>query len=298
MMIKHVIGKATFALAFASIPAFAQQAVQQPVERHPVDLPGPMETLTEMQDAGRFAFMAADENGDGQISQKEAVDAANLSVGGFFFRADANGDGTLSQEEAKQARESFLSGKPWLRYFVTSARNAKAQADGSATQSPMQAIAGILDTNNDKQLQATELRQVVQTTVEAGFTTADTNRDGQLNPAELNAAATSASRAVAQAEFQQADADKNGQISEAEFEKAIVEPSKIVFKVIDLNHDGQISEQEAQTLRQLLASKIQLLNFPEPANSPRNTVNRVLGTSTQPAATAQPAAPTTPAAPR
>ena len=41
-------------------------------------------------------FKLADTNNDGQISQKEATDAGNLLVGGFFFRADANGDGTLT----------------------------------------------------------------------------------------------------------------------------------------------------------------------------------------------------------
>ena len=165
----------------------------------------------------------------------------------------------------------------------------------------MQTLAALLDTNSDKQLQATELRQVVQTGVESAFATVDTNRDGQLNPTELNAAVATATQAVAQAEFQKADGDNNGQISQDEFEKAIIEPSKFVFQVVDLNNDGQISQQEAQTIQRVLASKFQMINFPEPSNSPRNSVNRVLGNPAQPAA-AQPnvgvGRPTTPQPPR
>ena len=79
-------------------------------------------------------FKLADENNDGQISQKEAVDAGNLLVGGFFFRADKNGDGVLSPDEAKQAREAFLSTKPWVRYAVGTAKT-QLQKDG-ADQAP------------------------------------------------------------------------------------------------------------------------------------------------------------------
>ncbi len=78
----------------------------------PGDIPGPIDSLSDLQDTGRMLFKMADENNDGQISQKEAVDAGNLLVGGFFFRADANGDGVLSRDEVRQARDSFLADHP------------------------------------------------------------------------------------------------------------------------------------------------------------------------------------------
>jgi Ca2+-binding EF-hand superfamily protein len=260
-------------------------------------MPGPIDSLQDLQDTGRMIFKMADENNDGQISQKEAVDAANLVVGGFFFRADQNGDGVLSQEEAKQALDSFFATKPWLRYVVETAKTAKNQERGNTTdnqnkQNAVGNILAILDTNNDKQLQASELRQAVQTTVQGVFATADTNRDGQLSPAEVNAAIAGLGRQIAQAAFQKADTDNNGQISEAEFEKAILEPARVAFKVADLNHDGQISQQEAQTARQVLASRLRALRVPEPQNSPRNTVNAAIGSQTQPAS--QPAPPNPP----
>lgn len=256
----------------------------QAPQHKPGDLPGPIDNLHDLQDTGRMLFKLADENNDGQISQKEAVDAGNLLVGGFFFRADKDGNGTLSQEEAKDAREAFLSTKPWLRYVVETGKSAIKEEKGATNQvNPIRAVFTALDTNGDKQLQASELRQAVTTAVQGGFATADTNRDGQLSPAEVNAAIAGVSRQIAQASFQQADTDGNGQISQAEFEKAIIEPSRVAFKIMDLNHDGQISQEEAQTARQVIASKLRQLNVPEPSNSPRNQINAALGNQNQPA---------------
>src|ERR1700742_386348 len=99
------VGALSFGLTV--LPALADEKVQ----RKGGDVPGPIDSLQDLQDTGRMLFKMADENNDGQISQKEAIDAGNLLVGGFFFRADKNGDGVLSPEEAKEAREAFLSTK-------------------------------------------------------------------------------------------------------------------------------------------------------------------------------------------
>jgi len=235
------------------------------------DIPGPIDSLQDLQDTGKMIFKLADENNDGQISQKEAVDAGNLLVGGFFFRADTNGDGVLSQEEAKSAREAFLKDRPWLKYVVETVRATKAQPGQSNpdTAASVQALVSAVDTNSDKQLQATELRQAVQTTVQGLFATADTNRDGQLSPTEVNAAIAGGAKAVAQAAFQQADSDNNGALSEGEFDKALQKPVHVMFAVMDLNHDGQITQDEMQRARRALISQIEKLSVPEPANSAR-----------------------------
>jgi len=286
MRLKTFFSLSALALTLVACPAFGQ--VAEP--RKTGDIPGPIDSLSDLQDTARMAFAAADENNDGQISQKEALDAANLAVGGFFFRADQNGDGTLSQEEVTQAREAFFSSKPWLRYIVQTAKTSNAGQNGNAgTQNPLQSVGALIDANNDKQVQASEVRQIVQTTVQGAFAAADTNRDGQLSPAEVNASIAGTARTLAHASFLEADTDKNGQISQAEFEKAIVEPSRTVFQIMDLNHDGQLSEQEAQTFRQVILSKVRGMNFPEPGNSPRQALNRAVGSQTQPVAT--PAAP-------
>jgi len=292
-------GSCVLALGLATSTARAQAP-----EHKAGDAPGPIDSLSDLQDTGRMIFNAADTNNDGQISQQEAINAANLAVGGFFFSADANGDGVLSQEEAKSAREAFLAQKPWLRYVIQTARATKAQdrnANANANtnqpsnnQNPLNALASAFDTNNDKQIQAKELRQAVQTAVQGIYATADTNRDNQLSQTEVNAAMAGVARTAAQAAFQQADTDNNGQISQAEFEKAIVEPARTAFNVMDLNHDGQISQQEAQTARQVITSRVRMLNMSEAPNSPRNAINSAVGSSVQPGQ--QPAAPTPPPA--
>jgi len=271
------------------------------------DVPGPIDNLAELQDVGRMIFKAADENNDGQISQKEAIDAGNLVAGGFFFRADQNGDGILSAEESKQARDAFLATKPWLRYALETARPGQAQGGQPAQagqpsptnqptnsgnpQSSLLALSAALDSNNDKQLQASELRQAVQTTVQGVFATSDTNRDGQLSTTEVNAALSGAARTMAQAVFQQADSDSNGQISQAEFEKAVIEPARTAFQILDLNHDGQLSQEEAQTARQVVMRGMRSLKIPEASNSRRHQIDAALGSPTRPAPTAAPGTP-------
>jgi len=266
-------------------------AADEPVQRKGGDIPGPIDSLEDLQDTGRMIFKMADENNDGQISQKEAIDSGNLLVGGFFFRADRNGDGVLSADEAREAREAFLSSRPWIRYAVGTAK-AQLQKDGAAknqtkNQNMIANLAATFDTNNDKQLQASELRQAVQTAVQGGFAAADSNRDGQLSPSEVNAAITGAGRQVAQAAFQQADTDNDGTISQAEFERAIQEPARVAFAVMDLDHDGKLTQQEAQTARQVLATRLRQLNLPEAPNSPRRQINSAISNQGQPGQTNQ-----------
>jgi len=266
---------AAIANAQAPAPAAAPaQPAQAAAGAQPAgNLPGPIDNLSDLQDTGRMAFSMADTNNDGQISQKEAIDAANLAVGGFFFRADANGDGVLSADEARQAREAMFAQQPLLRYVASRAKTQANQngAQGAATN-PAAAVGNLLDSNNDKQVQATEVRQAIQTGVQGLFAVADTNRDGQLSPTELNAAMIGAARSAAQAAFQQADSDHNGSLSRAEFDKAIIEPANMVFAVLDANNDGQISPQEAQQARQIVGGQLRSLMVPEPPNSARNLI--------------------------
>jgi Ca2+-binding EF-hand superfamily protein len=279
------------------------------------DIPGPIDSVRDLQDTAKMLFKMADTNNDGQISQKEATDVGNLLVGGFFFRADQNGDGVLEPQEAQAAREQLFRQQPLLRYVLQKAKpqnagnantnaapgtainNQPGQVARNIAANPAQAIGNLLDTNHDRKIEATEVRQAVQqavqSTVQSGFAAADTNRDGQLSNTEVNAAVSGLARQVAQATFQQADTDNDGQISQAEFEKALAEPVRVAFAVMDLNHDGKLSPQEAQTARQVLASKLRQGYVPEASNSPRNQINEAIGNATQPNQ-----APAAPAAPR
>jgi len=246
------------------------------------DLPGPIDSLSDVQDSAKILFKLADTNNDGLISQKEAVDAGNLLVGGFFFRADANGDGTLSPEEARAAKESLLSQQPLLRYVLQKAKptNSNGVAIGTVGQpssgnpNPLQAITNMLDTNRDQKIEAPELRQAVQNGVQMLFTIADANQDNQLSPAELNRAVGEAAKTAVQAAFQTADMDHNGALSMAEFDKALTEPAHAVFRVLDGNNDNQISLEELQKAQQIITDQIERLRVQEPANSMRNQINR------------------------
>ena len=240
------------------------------------DLPGPIDSLSDLQDTGKILFKLADTNNDNQISKKEATDFGNLMVGGFFFRADTNGDGKISPEEARAARESLLQQKPFLRMVME--RTKAGGAAGSADANPLRALADLLDSNHDKQLQASEVRQTVSTSVDSFYQIADTNRDNQMSPSEINAAMIGMARSAAKSALAAADTDHDGSLSLPEFDKAITGPSHIVFQIIDSNNDGKISDAEAQAAARIVYAQLKMLRVPEPANSASN----LLGSGVRP----------------
>jgi Ca2+-binding EF-hand superfamily protein len=243
-------------------------------------IPSPLELVRDVQNAGKVLFVMADTNHDGQISQQEAIDSNNLVVGGFFFRADADGNGAVTQEEARAVMDKYLNQNPWMRYVVqslqsqTQGKQTRQNPAGGSRPDPFQGFEALIDTNNDKQIQASELRQAVQTFTQSFFAAADTNRDGQMSPAEINAAVAGAVRSLAQTEFQQADTDQNGQLSRSEYDKAIIEPANVVFQILDLNHDGQLSPQEAQAVERAVVHQFRMMHVAEAPNSPTNLIEQ------------------------
>lgn len=238
------------------------------------DTPGPIDSLTDLQDTGRIIFKLVDENNDGQVSQAEATNAGYLAVGGLFFRADANGDGTVTKDEAKTARDAFLAQKPLVRFMIERAQTAKP-AGAVGTPNPANALMTLVDGNGDGNLQAAELRQMVQTVVQGSFAAADTNRDGQMSPTEVNAAIVGAVKAAQQASFNAADVNNDGQIDKAEFTKSLTDPANAAFAVLDANNDGRLSPQELQSAQRIVEQQIRRMVVPEPANSARNLLNGV-----------------------
>lgn len=258
-------------------------------------LPGPIDSLSDLQDTGKMLFKLADMNNDNRISQKEAVDAGNLVAGGFFFRADANGDGTVTQDEVHNAMEAAFNQKPLLRFVFQKAQQQAAQ-DGTQNtiQQERQAIMNVVDTNRDGNVQATEVRQAVQTGVQAYFMVADKNADGQLDPAEVNQAVVEIGRTAIQTAFNAADTDKNGAVSQPEFDQAIINPAHLVFKIMDANGDNQISADELRSGAQILARELHSLQVPEPANSLSNQLHRQQGAAPAPGSIGSPVQTTAP----
>jgi Ca2+-binding EF-hand superfamily protein len=142
-----------------------------------------------------------------------------------------------------------------------------------ALTDPANAAFAILDANNDKQLQSTEVRQAIQTSIQGLFATADTNRDGQMSPTEVNAAIVGGVKAIEQASFQAADLDRNGQISKEEFTKALTDPANAAFAILDANNDGQLSQQEMISAGRIVEAQIKRSMLPEAPNSLRNLIN-------------------------
>jgi Ca2+-binding EF-hand superfamily protein len=256
-------------------------------------MPGPIDSISDLQDTAKMVFKLADTNNDGQISQKEAVDAGNLLVGGFFFRADTNGDGVLTEQEAQQAREALFAQQPLLKFVMerakptnlpqgNQAQNVQPIAAGTANDparvaqslatDPLKTITNLLDTNCDQKIEATELRQAVQTGVSTLFLVADTNQDGQLSPYEMNAAVGEVAKSAVQSVFQAADGDRNNMLSMDEYDKALAEPAHAVFRVLDANADQQLTLEELQRAGQIIADQIERLRVPDPSNSISNQV--------------------------
>lgn len=259
------------AMAQAPAPAAsAAPAQNQGADLSNKDLPGPIDSIQDVQDSGKMLFKLADANNDGQISQKEAADAGNLLVGGFFFRADANGDGTLSKEESDAARESLFRQQPVLRFVLQKGKMGVQQSTHPAVQTAKNTVESLrdqIDANRDNQLQATELRQAVTTSVQGLYQVADTNQDQQLSPSEINALIAGVAKTAARTAFQTADADNDGRVSQDEFHKAIIEPANLVFMIFDADSDGHVTPAELKTAGQIVAAHLRNLRVPEPPNS-------------------------------
>jgi Ca2+-binding EF-hand superfamily protein len=232
------------------------------------DMPGPIDSLSDLQDVGKMLFKMADTNNDNRISQKEAVDAGNLLAGGFFFRADANGDGTVTAAEATAAREALFNQKPLLRFLFQRTQQQTAQAGNQpAVSQGQQTLMNILDPNRDGNLSAPEVRQAVQTSVQSLFLMADKNGDGQIDVNEVNATIAEGSRVAIQTAFNAADTDRNGAVSQAEFDKAIINPAHVLFGILDANRDNQLSADELRSGMQIIQRELQALQGPRASNT-------------------------------
>ncbi len=80
-------------------------------------------------------------------------------------------------------------------------RVQREQPSAGNANDPIRGIATLLDANSDKELSATEVRDVVKSVVQGLFAVGDTNHDGQMSPDEVNAAAIGLAQAAGEAAF-------------------------------------------------------------------------------------------------
>src|SRR5262245_53875319 len=69
-MIFRVLTGGAFVLGIAGLVPSQAMAQHRPAG----DIPGPIDSVRDLQDTAKMLFKMADTNNDGQISQKEAVD--------------------------------------------------------------------------------------------------------------------------------------------------------------------------------------------------------------------------------
>ena len=252
--------------------------------------------IQKLEDTGKLLFKLADTNNDNRISQKEAIDAGNVLVGGFFFRADTNGDGIVTAAEAAAARESLFNQRPLLRLIFQRSKDEINQQGGVQVPTNQPAggtqrlnLASLLDTNHDGNYTAPEVRQAVQNSVQSLFMVADRNGDGQLDPAEVNQAILEIARTAVQTAFNSADTDRSGALSQAEFDKAIMNPAHVFFRILDANNDNQISQDEMRSGMQTVMRELKAMNVPEPPNSLSNRIRNMQNTPAPASGTYAPA---------
>ena len=137
----------------------------------------------------------------------------------------------------------------------------------------MRTIYNLLDTNRDQKIEASELRQAVQTGVSTLFLMADTNQDGQLSPYELNAAVGKSPNRPFNPPSRRLMAIGTTCSSIDEYDKALVEPAHAVFRVLDANNDNQLSLDELQRAEQIIQDQIAAARVPEATNSMSNQLH-------------------------
>lgn len=180
----------------------------------------------------------ADANEDGQVSLDEAHAMMNFFIGGLFFRADENADGVITPDEGRKVRADFLAQQPVAAALLHQAR-------GALGESPVAALARLVDVEYGQPLPLAEARATSRNAVASLYKLVDLDHNGSVTVDEAKGASRQAALAMGQAAFRSADADKNGALSQEEFQNVVLVPVRQVYSLADANRDGALTPDEA-----------------------------------------------------
>jgi Ca2+-binding EF-hand superfamily protein len=195
----------------------------------------------------------ADPNSDGSVTREEAASAANFLVGGFFFRSDENGDGTVTPEEGRQARKELLERQPAVAGLLREAQKAGGIK-------PFAAVGELLDVEYTKPVTAEAARSAARDAAAELVALADENRDGKVTMGEARSASWKGVQALGKNVFKSMDSDGDGKLSEQEFHKALSTPAEVAFQLADGNNDGSLTQAEASSAMAQVAGQLGLPN--------------------------------------
>ncbi len=170
------------------------------------------------------SFLELDSNLDGKITQQEANRSEKLKQA--FNDADSNQDGGIDASE--------------FSAFIAKSADSGAAQSGSA-QPGAQTSFNQLDSNRDGKLSRSETQSDHKLSQQ--FQSIDKDRDGAINPSEFSAFTGQSGQAGGQrASFEQLDSNRDGYLSTQE----VQEQSRVAqqFTTADANGDGYLDQQE------------------------------------------------------
>jgi Ca2+-binding EF-hand superfamily protein len=212
----------------------------------------------------------ADTNRDGRVSKQEGLATAYFIAGGFFFSADKDGDLTVTPREAQEARRSGLVQHPVIRLMLLNPYGAQEPR-------PWGTLIKLAGMDNREPVTAADVRDSLQTGLDALFWRVDTSRDGFITREESRAAFAELVRAAGRSAYEQIDQDQDGMLSQEEVEADVVASARLGFVMADQNGDGMLTKQEAAVAAKRLAETASSCVFPrapaEPARAEGNPPN-------------------------
>ena len=87
-----------------------------------IALPGPIDSISDLQDTAKMVFKLADTNNDGQISQKEAIDAGQPAGRRFFLPRGHQRRRRVDPARSPAGARALFAQQPLLKFVLERAK--------------------------------------------------------------------------------------------------------------------------------------------------------------------------------